>query len=70
MELDKTRSGIITKRKGETVILLPPGSIRKTIQGSSGEIYHSVLVDAPELGRPTDVLLHGEQIIFIDQRND
>jgi len=46
------QSGIVQGKEGGTVILLPAGPIRSTVEGASGVAYEQVLVDDPELGQP------------------
>jgi hypothetical protein len=50
--LQDDQKGIVKSKEGEPVILLPPGPIRTTVKGQTGE-YVQVLVDDPLLGRPT-----------------
>mgnify|MGYP001191675622 CR=1 FL=1 len=43
--------------ENQVVILLPDRSITLVVEGESGTIYHSVLVDDPQLGRLTSQVL-------------
>lgn len=49
--------GIVTNAEGETVILLPSGPIRGTVEGESGREFYHVLVDDADLGRPVSRLI-------------
>lgn len=57
MSVKLKESGIITNSEGEKVILLPSGPIIKgKVQGAFEE-HEYIMVDDPDLGRPTKKIL-------------
>jgi hypothetical protein len=60
LPLPVKQTGIIQSKEGGTVILLPPGPIRVSIKGESGQAHDHVLVDDPDLGHPTVRIVHGQ----------
>lgn len=53
--VSQQEQGFVSNTQGERVILLPAGPIRPNMEtvGDSGTVYSHVLVDSPDLGRPT-----------------
>lgn len=64
MAVSQREAGIITNEVGETVIPLPPGSIRGTVVGESGREFHHVLVEDADLGCPACRLVEGSGIVY------
>lgn len=59
MAVSEREAGIVRTQDGNTVILLPPGPIRRKVEGSSRYEHDEVLVDDPDLRRPVGRMLMG-----------
>ncbi len=64
MSVNQQEAGIVNSPDGYKVILLPPGPIRRKIDGSSGHQHDEVLVDDPVLGRPVGRIQTGGGTVY------